>query len=53
MRLRGRTPSVDRHDALRISCSNRQVAFVHAGEKGAVLLLKSVFVGVMFTRALT
>ncbi|MEY2395813.1 MAG: hypothetical protein QOF94_2158 [Acidobacteriaceae bacterium] len=47
MGLRGRTACIHGHNALRLSCGDRQVAFVDAGEKRPILLLEAIFIGVL------
>src|SRR5580693_2106586 len=53
MRLRWRAAGIHHCDALQLSCRNRQIAFVYAGEESSVLLLEAVFIGMMFVRILT
>src|SRR5271155_792342 len=52
MRLRRRAAGIHHRDALRVPRSNCQIALTHASEKSSVLLLKAVFIGMMFVRIL-
>ena len=46
MRLDRRPTCIHGHNALRLSRGDSQIASVHPGEEGPVLLLEAIFIGV-------